>query len=207
MLFYKHAEKRNLCPKSLHSNGKLLHTFSCAIFSCGNTPFIACLKYLSWYYSCDYHRVGRLLWQQQEPSGGAPQRRGARSELPASCTWHWDLCSEKLWTDRETMWEVGEGRRRSHVFHTDCTSLINRGEENASEIQNWKNIWIQLRTRHGIKTRFISLVFSFFFQVEGFSRSLPYFKLNIAFECDWHQCFVRLKKRGITKISQSLTFW
>lgn len=91
-------------------------------------------------------------------------------------------------TGRETTWEEVEGRRRSRVFHIDCTRLkgsVYRGEDNDSEIQSWKNTWIQLRTRHSMKTRFISLVFSFFFfQVEGFSRSLPCFKLNIAFECD-----------------------
>lgn len=131
--------------------------FHMQLVSCGNTSFVGCLKCLSLYYSCDCHRVGRLLWQQ---------RQGARRQLPASCTWHWDLCTEKLCTGRETTWEEVEGRRRSRVFHIDCTRLngsVYRGEDNDSEIQSWKNTWIQLRTRHSMKTRFISLVFSFFF--------------------------------------------
>lgn len=187
MLFYKHSEKRNLCPKSLHSQEKLFTHFHMQLYSCGNIPFTTCLKYLSWYYSCDYHRVCRLLWKQQKPSRGALWRRGARSQLPASCVWHWEHCTDTLWTSRETTWEVVEGRRRSHVFHTHCTRLdksVYRGKENDSETQSWITTGIQLRTRHGIKTRFIFLVFSFFFQIEGSSRSLLYFNLNIAFECD-----------------------
>lgn len=160
-------QKREIYVPKVHTLRKNYFThFHMQLYSSGSTPFTACLNYLSWYYCCDYHRVARLLWQQQEPSGGALQGRGARSQLPANCAWHWDLCTEKLWSSREITWEVVEGSRRSHVFHTDCTRLdksVNRGEENDSEIQSWENIWIQLRTRHDRKTRFISLVFSFFF--------------------------------------------
>lgn len=118
---------------------------------------------------------------------GALWRRGARSQLPASCVWHWEHCTDTLWTSRETTWEVVEGRRRSHVFHTDCTRLdksVYRGKDNDSETQSWITTGIQLRTRHGIKTRFIFLFSFFFFQLEGSSRSLLYFNLNVAFECD-----------------------
>lgn len=177
-------QKREICVPKVYTLRKDYFTyFHIQLYSCGNTPFTVCLKHLSWYYFCDYHRVDRLLWQQQKLLEGLSrdgvQGSSCQPAVPGTGPLHKETGPagkprEKWWKGEEGLmyftqtWQVCLQRRREWLWDPKLKNHLD-----SFKIKAWYKGKI-----------YLSYFLFFFFQVERFSRSLPYFKQNISFECD-----------------------